>query len=211
MYIGTVWFNCTHVCVILLNNKQAEKLRGRGFYEVYEPSFWQVGFFYTSPKSTNWIKIRSIQSERRPISGIDSSRKSGNETEERMFQFKGENVAIRRSNPEIDANNYRPASVLTVLWWLARNGRGPFAAFLDSYSGPTIEKHAERVPERRVSTTRKLPLKPFFFFARIFDESFQEWRTLFIGDFSELSKNFVALKFFFFYTKMLGLLLIIYI
>lgn len=211
MYIGTVWFNCTHVCVILLNNKQAEKLRGRGFYEVYEPGFWQVGFFYTSPKSTNWIKIRSIQSERRPISGIDSSRKSGNETEERMFQFKGKNVAIRRSNPEIDANNYRPASVLTVLWWLARNGRGPFAAFLDSYSGPTIEKHAERVPERRVSTTRKLPLRPFFFFARIFDESFQEWRTLFIGDFSELSKNFVALKFFFFYTKMLGLLLIIYV
>lgn len=152
-----------------------------------------------------------MSGERRPISGIDSSRKSGNETEERMFQFKGKNVAIRRSNPEIDANNYRPASVLTVLWWLARNGRGPFAAFLDSYSGPTIEKHAERVPERRVSTTRKLPLRSFFFCVRIFDESFQEWRTLFIGDFSELSKNFVALKFFFFYTKMLGLLLIIYV
>ena len=39
---------------------------------------------------------------------------------------------------EIDANNYRAYICSAVV--LARNARGPFAAFPDSYSRPTIEQ-----------------------------------------------------------------------
>ena len=103
-----------------------------------------------------------------------------------------------------------------MLWWLARNGRGPFAPFPDSYSGPTIEKLAERVPEpsrfQQTSSQALLLLlllceNPFF--ARIFDQTFQDEErplSIIFLNFPEISWLWI----FYILGLLLGLLLIIY-